>query len=83
MTRGRTRVFVWLAASIAALCSSAPGTPLTGIAQAVGAPGALIEVELKTKVGVLLDEVPAGRLRDGAAADATRPGQRLLEGPRP
>jgi oligopeptide/dipeptide ABC transporter ATP-binding protein len=61
---------VWLAASIAALCSSAPVTPLTGIAQAVAAPGAIIEVELKTKVGVLLDEVPAGRLRDGAAADA-------------
>ena len=70
MTRGRTRVFVWLAASIAALCSSVPVTPLTGIAQAVDAPGAIINVELKTKVGVLLDEVPAGRLRDGAAADA-------------
>ena len=69
MSQRRTLMFVWLVATAANVSWASP-TPLTGRAQAFGAPGAIIKVELRTKVGVLLDEVPAGRLRDAAAADA-------------
>jgi hypothetical protein len=52
-------VFVWLAASIAALCSSAyAGDSSDGDRTGRRRFWALIEVEFKTKVGVLLDEVP-------------------------
>jgi hypothetical protein len=69
MSQRRTLTFVGLVATAATVCWVS-ATPLTGIARASGAPGALIKVDLRTKVGVLLDEVPAGRLRDAAAADA-------------
>ena len=69
MGQRRTRAFVWLVATAAAVCW-ALASPRNGIALASGAPGAIIKVELRTKVGVLLDEVPAGRLRDAAAAHA-------------
>ena len=35
-----------------------------------GDPGALVRMEMKSMVGVLLDEIPAGRAREAAAADA-------------
>ena len=38
--------------------------------QAASAPGALVRMEMSSEVGVLLDEIPAGALRDQAAANA-------------
>ena len=37
---------------------------------AATAPGALIKLQMSSKVGVLLDEIPAGSLREAAATDA-------------
>jgi hypothetical protein len=68
MNQRRTRMFAWLVATAATVSSASAAPALTGIAAA--APGAIVKVELRTKVGVLLDEVPAGRLRNAAAADA-------------
>src|SRR6266850_4689892 len=82
MSQRRTPMFVWLVATAAAVCW-APATPLTGMAPAVGDRGAIIKVELRTKVGVLLDEVPAGRLRDDAAADALGQDDAFWREPRP
>jgi len=69
MLRARTMLLTWVVTTTAVLCSAVLATPLTDIAPAVDAPGAIIKVELRTKVGVLLDEVPRGWLRDHAAAD--------------
>jgi len=70
MLRAQIMLLTWVVTTTAVLCSAVLATPLTDIAPAVDAPGAIIKVELRTKVGVLLDEVPRGWLRDHAAADA-------------
>jgi acyl-CoA synthetase (AMP-forming)/AMP-acid ligase II len=59
-------LLTWVVTTTAILCNAVLATPLTDIAPAVDAPGAIIKVELRTKVGVLRDEVPRGWLRDHA-----------------
>jgi hypothetical protein len=52
-------------------CADDPDASRQSIAAAATAdPGALISVSMSTQVGVLLDEIPAGPLRDAAAANA-------------
>src|ERR1043166_4401043 len=48
----------------------------TGISQAAAStdPGSLISMSMDSQVGVLLDEIPAGALRDAAAANALAQG---------
>lgn len=55
----------------AAACNGEPPTfPLSSTQDAVSAPpGALVKLEMRSRVGVLLDEIPAS-LRDQAAGDA-------------
>ena len=46
----------------------------SGVATAKPPPGAMIEMSMRSTVGVLLDEIPAGALRDRAAANALAKG---------
>src|SRR5713101_2242775 len=62
------RSFIWLALFVAAFLL----LPSGAAAQATPAPdpGALISMTMKGTVGVLLDEIPAGKWREQAALEA-------------
>jgi hypothetical protein len=62
----RTALASLLAASALTACTD--DTTLTS--SDVGDPGALIKMQLSSQVGVLLDDIPAGPLREAAAAAA-------------
>src|SRR5262249_25083733 len=49
-------------------CSPAANTETS--AESLTAPGALVRMDMSSTVGVLLDEIPAGPLREAAAAEA-------------
>src|ERR1700736_4725615 len=64
----RNRRLIWLAVSLAALAL----LPASASAQSPSGqdPGALISMTMKGTVGVLLDEIPAGKWREQAAQEA-------------
>jgi hypothetical protein len=70
----------WVIATALALGACTTGTPDAGSSFATQAaasstdPGALVRLDMTSTVGVLLDEIPDGALRDAAAADALAKG---------
>src|SRR5260370_36852395 len=65
---------VALVTAIAGFASMSNSSPLAA-AKRVGAPaGSLVEMEMRSTVGLLLDEIPAGALRDDAADHARHRG---------
>ena len=62
--------FVMSALSLAAAGCAPDSSELTVSNRAVAAPGALIAMDMDSQVGVLLDELPAGPVRELAAANA-------------